>query len=161
MLDSIVKDGEPDLLEASASVTQLPSNGTSNLFCETDETDISWLYLPDSAIQAHRIIYTGTFAPSNNRGSKRMTCVVEFSGKHERAFMEAQVKSLPGNLRALDHNYEPNSYIVQQTDTRAKIQRLQSILEPKGFYLAGRFAEWEYHNMDKAIEASMAVAERI
>src|SRR5690606_4744154 len=59
----------------------LRSNGTSNLFCETDENDISWLYIPESFTKAHRIIYTGNFSDSNNRGSKRKTCVVEFSGK--------------------------------------------------------------------------------
>jgi len=150
-----------ELIAAAKAVNNLPSNGTSNLFCETDPTDVSWLYLPESDIQAHRIIYTGTFAPSNNRGSTRMTCVVEFSGKHERAYMEEQVKRLPGNLTGLDHNYEPNSYVVQQPDTRAKITALKNLLEPKGFFLAGRFAEWEYYNMDKAIEASMAVADRI
>jgi UDP-galactopyranose mutase len=90
-----------------------------------------------------------------------MTCVVEFSGKHERAFMEEQVSKLPGNLNALDYNYEPNSYVVQQPDTRSKIYELQRLLEPQGFFLAGRFAEWEYHNMDKAIEASMAVASKL
>jgi hypothetical protein len=161
MLHTILVDAPAALAQAAEAVKDLPSNGTSNLFCETDETDISWLYLPDADIQAHRIIYTGTFAPSNNRGSKRMTCVVEFSGKHDRAFMEEQVKRLPGNLKGLDHNYEPNSYVVQQPDTRAKIEALQQLLEPQGFFLAGRFAEWEYHNMDKAIEASMAVAGRI
>lgn len=161
MLGRILQNADAGLAEAAAAVETLPSNGTSNLFCETDPTDISWLYLPDADIQAHRIIYTGTFAPSNNRGSKRMTCVVEFSGKHDRAFMEEQVKHLPGNLTPLDHNYEPNSYVVQQPDTRAKIQRLKDLLEPQGLFLAGRFAEWEYHNMDKAIEASMSVAERI
>ncbi len=149
------------LANAAGAVQHLPSNGTSNLFCETDATDISWLYLPDGDIQAHRIIYTGTFAPSNNRGSNRMTCVVEFSGKHDRAFMEEQVKRLPGNLTALDHNYEPNSYVVQLTDTRQQIETLKACLEPKGMYLAGRFAEWEYHNMDKAIEAAMGIADKL
>ena len=160
-LSGMLVNPSSDVAEAAVAVKNLPSNGTSNLFCETDPTDISWLYLPDADIQAHRIIYTGTFAPSNNRGSQRMTCVVEFSGKHDRAFMEEQVKRLPGNLKGLDHNYEPNSYVVQQADTRANIQRLKDLMEPQGFFLAGRFAEWEYHNMDKAIEASMAVAERI
>jgi protoporphyrinogen oxidase len=161
MLERIFQEADPALATAAAAVRDLPSNGTSNLFCETDPTDISWLYLPDGDILAHRIIYTGTFAPSNNRGSKRMTCVVEFSGKHERAFMEEQVSKLPGNLNALDYNYEPNSYVVQQPDTRSKIYELQRLLEPQGFFLAGRFAEWEYHNMDKAIEASMAVASKL
>ncbi|MBC7388912.1 MAG: NAD(P)-binding protein, partial [Opitutaceae bacterium] len=62
------------------TLKSLKSNGTSNLFCETDDTKISWLYIPENFTKAHRIIYTGNFSPSNNRGSARKTCVVEFSG---------------------------------------------------------------------------------
>jgi len=161
MLEYILHEADPALATAAAAVRDLPSNGTSNLFCETDPTDISWLYLPDGDTRAHRIIYTGTFAPSNNRGSNRMTCVVEFSGKRDRAYMEEQVNKLPGNLNALDYNYEPNSYVLQRPDTRSKIYELKRLLEPQGFFLAGRFAEWEYYNMDKAIEAAMAVASKL
>jgi protoporphyrinogen oxidase len=151
--------------QAAAAVTDLPSNGTSNLFCACDNTDISWLYLPDASIQAHRIIYTGTFSDTNNRGERatsgRMTCVVEFSGKHDMAYMAEQVKRLPGNLTPIDSNYEPNSYVVQQPDTRGQIDAVREHMEPTGFYLAGRFAEWEYYNMDKAVEAAMAVSDRL
>ncbi len=140
-------------------VKDLPSNGTSNVFCECDPTDISWLYLPDPEIAAHRIIYTGTFAESNNRGSDRMTCVVEFSGKHEREFMVKQLAMLPGNLKPLDFNYEPNSYVLQQPDTRDKIGAIKDALAPHRVFLAGRFSEWEYHNMDKAIEAAMEISQ--
>ena len=59
----------------------LRSNGTSNLFCETDDNTISWLYIPSPSIKAHRIIYTGNFSNTNNRGVARKTCVVEFSGE--------------------------------------------------------------------------------
>lgn len=141
-----------------AAVTALRSNGTSNLLCECDPTDISWLYLPEAKYKAHRIIYTGNFAESNNRGSSRMTCTVEFSGIHSFAFMQAEIQSLPGNMVALDYNQEPNSYVIQDPDTRARIARIKALGQPEGLYLLGRFGEWEYHNMDKAIEAAMDVA---
>jgi protoporphyrinogen oxidase len=142
-------------------VSQLRSNGTSNIFCETDANDISWLYIPNPAIKAHRIIYTGNFAESNNRGSKRKTCVVEFSGKVSYEEMSEQIKQLPGNLAPLDYNYEPNSYVVQETETAAQIAAVKSTFENKGLYLLGRFAEWEYYNMDKAIEAAMNLSKKI
>jgi protoporphyrinogen oxidase len=157
-LAGLVESDHVDLLEALRAISDLRSNGTSNLFCETDITDISWLYLPDPDIPAHRVIYTGTFAASNNRGSDRLTCVVEFSGHRDRAEMERHVARLPGNMRALDHNHEPNSYVVQYPDTRDRIGAARRLLANRNFYLAGRFAEWEYHNMDKAIEAAMAAA---
>lgn len=143
------------------ALSQLPSNGTSNLFCETDPGDISWLYLPDSSCKAHRIIYTGTFAESNNRGSERQTCVVEFSGNHSFEAMCEEVKGLPGNLKPLAFNQEPNSYILHSHESKALIDEARSELKKDGIHLLGRFAEWEYYNMDKAIEAAMQLAREL
>lgn len=150
--------GSEELVKA---LKQLPSNGTSNLFCETDPGDISWLYLPDSLVKAHRIIYTGTFAETNNRGSDRHTCVVEFSGNYSYEFMCEEVKKLPGNLKPLSFNYEPNSYIVHNHETRQSIEQAKLVLSNSGIHLLGRFAEWEYYNMDKAIEAAMHLAKKL
>lgn len=153
------------LLEANgvdfAYIQQLKSNGTSNLFCETDDTDISWLYIPEGFTKAHRIIYTGNFSDSNNRGSERKTCVVEFSGKVEYETMEQEIKKLPGNLKPLSWNYEPSSYVVQDIKTRPAIAAAKATMEKKGIYLLGRFAEWEYYNMDKCIEAAFDIVARL
>ena len=140
---------------------ELKANATSNLFCETDDTDISWLYIPENFTRAHRIIYTGNFSETNNTGTKRNTCVVEFSGEVGYDEMVEEVKLLPGHLTALSYNYEPNSYVVQMQHTRALIQSVKNVLEPNGIYLLGRFAEWEYYNMDKAMEAAFALESRI
>lgn len=140
---------------------KLRSNGTSNLFCETDDNDISWLYIPQSFTQAHRIIYTGNFSDTNNRGSNRKTCVVEFSGKVDYEVMVEEIKKLPGNLTPIDYNYEPNSYVVQDKITREVINAAKKVLEQNGIYLLGRFAEWEYYNMDKAIEAAFHIQDKL
>ena len=161
MLASIIDTESEDLKNALKEVTDLPSNGTSNVLCETDSNDISWLYLPEDKFKAHRIIYTGNFSPTNNEGTNRKTCVVEFSGKHEQADMLEELKRLPGNLKALAFNYEPNSYILQQKDTREKIALVKKLLAQQNIYLLGRFAEWEYYNMDKCIESAMELRDRL
>ncbi len=153
-LADLVVTTDEELLAAMNDVRGLKSNGTSNLFCECDDNDISWLYIPQEFTRAHRIIYTGNFSPSNNGGSTRKTCVVEFSGKVDPEVMKEEIKKLPGNLSPLSFNYEPNSYVIQEKDTRQKINRLRGCLLKYDFHLLGRFAEWEYYNMDKAIEAS-------
>jgi protoporphyrinogen oxidase len=142
-------------------VTRLQANGTSNLFCECDPTETSWLYLPDAKVRAHRIIYTGGFAPSNNGDSKRMTCVVEFSGNVDRAAMEAEAAKLPGNLRALEHNYEANSYILHDVSTVERVEAVRAELAAHRIHLLGRFGEWKYYNMDKAMEAAAALVEAL
>ena len=154
-LQHILELDNPALKKALAMVTSLKSNGTSNALCETDNMDLSWLYLPDDNTKAHRIIYTGNFSPLNNAPGKRKSCVVEFSGKLTDTEMRTELMKLPGKLAPVAFNTEPNSYIIQEQDTREKISQIKNRLEPLRFYLSGRFAEWEYYNMDKAILSAL------
>ncbi|HKG70118.1 MAG TPA: NAD(P)-binding protein, partial [Segetibacter sp.] len=107
-LSSMIDIDDNDLKKALSDVIDLPSNGTSNVLCETDGNDISWLYLPENKFKAHRIIYTGNFSKTNNEGTDRRTCVVEFSGKHNEEGMVKELRLLPGNLKPIAFNYEPN-----------------------------------------------------
>lgn len=167
--DHVVYTGDLRKLQAAIqlylpeleAVQDLASNGTSSVFCECDPTDISWLYLPDPSIKAHRIIYTGTFSADNNRGSDRITCVVEYSGWVSEEERRQELSRLPGNLKPLDYNYEANSYVIQKPDTAAKVHAARQALKAQDFHILGRFGEWEYYNMDKAIEAAMRISEEI
>lgn len=160
-LYTIIDIPDIELKAALIDVSNLPSNGTSNVLCETDDNDMSWLYLPEEKFKAHRIIYTGNFSNSNNGTSLRKTCVVEFSGKHEKEVMIEELSKLPGNLKPIAFNYEPNSYIIQQQKTRANISLIKGLLSKYNIFLLGRFAEWEYYNMDKCIESAMILANEL
>jgi protoporphyrinogen oxidase len=159
LLHKLLDVNDDELVSSLKSVSSLLSNGTSNLFCETDDTEISWLYIPGLSTRAHRIIYTGNFSPSNNPPNGRKTCTVEFSGEVPREDMEKEIKRLPGNLKVLDMNYEPNSYVIQSPRVREKIDQIRSKLRKYNIFPIGRFAEWEYYNMDKAIESAMNCVE--
>lgn len=156
----IINIDDHKLNNALLSVRNLPSNGTSNVLCETDDNDLSWLYLPQEQFKAHRIIYTGNFSQTNNGGGRK-TCVVEFSGKQDKETMLAELKLLPGNLQPLAFNYEPNSYIIQKKETRAQVAQLKKLLSRYNIYLLGRFGEWEYYNMDKCIESAMELSQAL
>lgn len=149
------------VMKALQAVKNLRANGTSNLLCETDPTDHSWLYLPEASTPAHRIIYTGNFSDNNNPKGGRRSCTVEFSGYTPVEEMEKAIKKLPGNLKMLDHNYEPNSYVIQQHGDREKIIQIKEYLSSYQVFLVGRFAEWEYHNMDKAMESALQTTRNI
>lgn len=159
-LENILKNISERLFNALKTVKDLRSNGTSNALCYTDNTDLSWLYLPSSHVKPHRIIYTGNFSPSNNKDCKK-TCTVEFSGYFKEDDMRKEIAQLPGNLVPIAFNYEPNSYVIQYPDTREKINFLKTQFEQINFYLLGRFAEWEYYNMDTAINAAMNLADKV
>jgi len=138
----------------------LKTRGITNAFCECDHTDISWLYLPEPIYSSNRIIYTGSFSKKNNF-TKRMTCVVEFNYGEDNAKIKKDINLLPGNLNLISKNDVKDAYVVQKKNTRKKISIISEWAENQSLYLAGRFAEWEYYNMDKCIEKSLKVAEKI
>lgn len=159
-LSSMIAINDEHLRELLKDVMNVRSNGTSNVLCETDETDLSWLYIPERKFKAHRIIYTGNFSKSNNAGGRK-TCVVEFSGKQNREHILNELEKLPGNLKPIAFNYEPNSYIIHDNDTAMKVSKLKLLLSSYNIHLLGRFAEWQYYNMDKCIESAMQLANLI
>ncbi|WP_291275035.1 NAD(P)-binding protein [Flavobacterium sp.] len=161
----------PDIISADKpfqyenSIKQLRSNGTSSVLCSCDVNDLSWLYIPESSFKAHRIIYTGNFSYTNNsdvlKKSNRSSCTVEFSGICTKEEMIKELALLPGNLVPIDFNNEQNSYVIQDHETRKIIKAYKEYLAPYGIYVLGRFAEWEYYNMDKAMEAAFELKNQL
>ena len=157
MLPDFMKDNM-DLAPYKSDLKKLQSNGTTNILCTCDSTDLSWLYIPEEKYKAHRIIYTGNFSATNNGSvapANRSSCTVEFSNYADIDAAKAELKNLPGNLEFISYNYEPNSYIIQDEQTRDLVKNVKDVLKSSNVYLLGRFAEWEYYNMDKCIEAAM------
>lgn len=162
-LVEIIKIEDVILRDLLSKTKGLKSNGTSNVLCETDVTNLSWLYLPEEKFLSHRIIYTGNFSENNNASisENRRSCVVEFSGKHSITKMNKEITLLPGNLKPISYNYEENSYVIQENDTRDIINNLKFHLEQYNIFLHGRFAEWEYYNMDVCIEKSLVLSNKL
>jgi protoporphyrinogen oxidase len=158
-LHNLIHINDQKITNSCLQTEALLSRGTSNVLCYTDTSDLSWLYLPEANTESHRIIYTGNFSPNNNV-DERLTCTVEFSGIVSENQIKEAITHLPGNLCPIAFNYEPNSYIIQQKNTRQLISNLKDNLQPYKFFLLGRFAEWEYYNMDTAIEAAMNLIEK-
>jgi protoporphyrinogen oxidase len=160
-LNDILEVDDIALNKVLREASFLSSNGTSNVFCETDDIPLSWLYIPEPHFLAHRIIYTGNFSLTNNSPQSRKTCVVEFSGMCSEELMLADLTKLPGNLKPISINYEPSSYVVQDLSTRDIISKLKTHLKKYNIHLLGRFAEWEYYNMDVCIEKAIDLCTQI
>jgi UDP-galactopyranose mutase len=103
---------------------------------------------------SHRIICTGNFSESNNAEGK-MTGTIEFTDEISKEEILEQLKKMPFSPKYLAHNYEKYTYPIQDKDTRSMIAALKQQLEPYGIYLCGRFAEWEYANMDVCMGYAM------
>ena len=143
-----------DLTGFVTDIDALEYHGTTSVFCEIDKNPYSWIYLPDNRYDSHRIICTGNFASSNNVQDK-MTATVEFTDEISKEEILKQLGTIPMNPKYLDHHYNKYTYPIQDKNTRSMIAGLKNHLAAEQFYFTGRFADWEYYNMDVAIGAAI------
>jgi len=141
-------------------IDDLKSHGTTAVFCEIDKNPYSWLYLPSQQHHSHRIICTGNFSPSNNSDNK-MTATIEFTDFISKEEIISELSFIPFNPHYLTHHYEKYTYPIQQKDTREMISSINSDLMKDDFYLLGRFALWEYANMDVCMGMALDLAKKI
>ena len=152
-LPSFLKD-KVDISSYINLINDLEYHGTTSVFCEIERNPYSWIYLPSSYYLAHRIICTGNFSSKNNVDGKT-TGTVEFTDFISKEDIEENLVKMPFSPRYLDHTYTQYTYPVQNTETRKMVDSLKKTLSNNGIFLLGRFAEWEYYNMDAAIGAAI------
>lgn len=147
-----------DISSYIPDIEALEYHGTTAVFCEIDKNPYSWIYQPSRNHESHRIICTGNFALSNNdskMANDRITATVEFTDEISKDSIWENLTRIPLNPKYLDHHYNQYTYPIQNANTRNVIKSLKEALAPKGFFFTGRFADWEYYNMDAAIGAAM------
>ena len=153
-----------DIEKYQQVVANLEYHGTTAVFCEIDKNPYSWIYQPSRKHESHRIICTGNFAASNNDAmipSNRITATIEFTDAISKEEILDNLKHIPLNPKYIDHQYNSYTYPIQDANTRSMIKNLKTDLAPAGFYFTGRFADWEYYNMDVAIGAAMDLNKRM
>lgn len=147
-----------DLSAYKEAVAALEYHGTTAVFCEIDKNPYSWIYQPSRRHESHRIICTGNFSSSNNDSSLpngRITATIEFTDEINKADILENLKRIPLNPKYIEHKYNQYTYPIQDTNTRSLIRNIKATLAPNGLFFTGRFADWEYYNMDVAIGAAM------
>ncbi len=139
-------------------VADLEFHGTTAVFCEIDKNPYSWIYQPSRRHESHRIICTGNFSETNNDATvtkDRITATIEFTDEISKEDILVNLSKIPLNPKYLDHQYNKYTYPIQDANTRDMINSLKNALAPSGFFFTGRFADWEYYNMDVAVGASL------
>lgn len=148
-----------DISEFKGRIDSLQYHGTTTVFCEIDENQYSWLYLPSSEYESHRIICTGNFSVTNNAPGK-MTGTVEFTDEISLPEIKTNLRKMPFSPRYITHQYHKYTYPIQTAETRGVINEMKKVMCNHHFYMTGRFADWEYYNMDVAMKAAMDMCER-
>jgi protoporphyrinogen oxidase len=152
---------EYDLLKNfEGDIKELEYHGTTTVLCEIDPNDYSWIYMPNVKYDAHRIICTGNFSKNNNKEGV-MSATVEFTDFIALDEINKQLKNIPFKPKYIAHKYTECTYPIQDVNTKSLINKIKCSTEKEGLYLTGRFAEWEYYNMDAAMGAAMDLAKNI
>ena len=149
-----------DMKDYTKSIEDLEYHGTTAVFCEIDKNPYSWIYQPSRQHESHRIICTGNFAESNNADGK-MTATIEFTDYISEEDIKKELKKIPLNPKYITHNYNEYTYPIQDKNTQSMISNLKKYLSQYNVYFTGRFADWEYYNMDVAIGAAMNICKTI
>jgi hypothetical protein len=71
------------------------------------------------------------------------------------------IELMPFSPTYISHKFTKYTYPIQDVTTRTFISEIKNISEKEGLYLSGRFAEWEYYNMDAAMGAAMDLNKNI
>lgn len=153
-----------DLTDYKERVDALEYHGTTAVFCEIDKNPYSWIYQPSRSHESHRIICTGNFAASNNSpeiSKDRITATIEFTDEISKEDILRNLEKMPLHPKYITHKYNKYTYPIQDANTRDMIKELKKVLSSKNMYFTGRFADWEYYNMDVAIGAAMDTCNQI
>ena len=158
-LPKIIK--EVPLGQFAHQIEALEYHGTTSVLCKIDKNPYSWIYLPCEEYEAHRIICTGNFAASNNADEKNLTATVEFTDEISEGDIKLNLAQMPLHPQYIAHQYNPYTYPIQDAHTREMVVNLKKELASYEFYFTGRFADWEYYNMDVAMDAAMKTCDNI
>ena len=157
-LPHMIKDYNID--EFINDIRMLEAHGTTTVLCEIEDNPYSWIYMPSREHLAHRIICTGNFAISN-RNNGKMSATIEFTDYISKDDILENLSKIPYAPKYLAHNYCEYTYPIQAPGTREFINRFKQYCETDGLYLLGRFAEWEYYNMDVAMGAALDLSRKL
>lgn len=141
------------------NIDDLLYHGTTTVFCEIERNPYSWIYLPSSEYESHRIICTGNFSETNNASGK-MTGTIEFTDEISLSAIKDNLQRMPFSPRYITHKYNKYTYPIQTSYTKEMINELKEVMRKDNFYFTGRFADWEYYNMDVAIKAAMILCNK-
>ncbi|TDT67873.1 UDP-galactopyranose mutase [Hypnocyclicus thermotrophus] len=126
------------------------------------ENDYSWMYIPDKKIIPHRIVYQGNFAEENSpKGKSSITVEITKPELYTKEEMLENISNFLGLKNPIAENFTKYAYVIFDKHRKDNMSLIKDYFKNRNLILHGRFAEWEYPNMDICIKKSMNLAEFI
>jgi len=153
ILPGLISDAENSIIEEAK---KLRYNKVTTMLWETEETDCTWTYIPESDNFFHRYIHIGNFFKP-----KRNYTITEVVGEKTYEQMVENGKKDPFLLRPVDFNVSDHAYVVFDENYEQSTSKIKQYLNKEGIFTLGRFGEWQYYNMDVCIHSSIKLFEEI
>jgi UDP-galactopyranose mutase len=136
-------------------------------------TEKHWIYFPEPEFLFHRVFVQGNAAPQVcPDGCFSYTAEITYSDQKRVDFSTAGQKTIDGLLEAglmrqddivdvVDLIDIPVAYIVPTHNRIDIVKKIRKWYADNNIHLVGRFAEWEYYNMDHSLDTGWQLAEEL
>jgi protoporphyrinogen oxidase len=138
-------------------------------------SDCHWIYFPESQFVFHRVHFPLNLSCFNGvEGQSSLTVEISVSKYKSLRMTEQQIieKVIEGLLESnlitrndrilfKDIRCISPAYIIMTNGMAGQVKLIHDFLENKDIFPCGRYAKWQYWNMDQAILDGKKIAERI
>jgi protoporphyrinogen oxidase len=137
--------------------------------------DLSWLYIPDKKVLTHRVSFPSNFSPNAAPTMKssilaEITCTEdnEIWMKKDDEIINQTIDDL-SSLKLLKKNdvcftrvkKSKFAYVITDKAYNENLKIIKQFFIEKGIFLAGRFSEYKYLNMDECIQSALNLAKHL
>ena len=142
-------------------------------FERADISNRHWIYYPEEKFIFHRNFMQSNASPFvSPKGTSSITCEISYSAYKTinkdtivcrviEDLIKADYINKNDKILVTDLVNIKYAYIIHDSKRKASLDAIFSFLGQNHIYPAGRYAEWEYYNMDHAILSGKRAAEKI
>ena len=173
VLVQCLKDVPTEIAEANARLKWNAEYIVSVAVDKPSLTDRHRIYCSDEDLIFHKLAFFSSYAPKMSpEGKCAVSTEVIYSDRRpaDRATIEERVVN---DLRKMDvltpdddvlftHVANmPYAYVIYDKDRKAASNTIRDYFKQHGVHCWGRYAEWEYQNMEKNIQTGRQVAQML
>lgn len=148
------------------AVGRLKYNSLTTVLFDCPPTDISWLYIPSKEYLAHRVGYQSSLTPKatpSGGGSGALEIIGPCRNIDDQLLTNGTVIPIelqPGHV--LDTEFTEYAYVIHDMDYQHSVETISHYFDVvENFDLLGRWAQWNYRNMDLCMKAAIELAKSL
>lgn len=147
----------PGVMELPEKVVNLIKglkyNSLTTVLFDCPKTDITWLYIPSHDYKCHRVGYQSALTPYANPDTTRGCGALEVIGTSFKVTDDiVNDNTLPKELgfeKILDQQFSEYAYVIHDKAYDTNVNGIKEYFKgDSSFNLLGRWATWNYKNMD-------------